>query len=131
MIASVRVDGSMPKAILIADDNPTIRKILCNMFEAQQGYDLCAEAANGVEAIALAKEHHPDLIILDLSMPVMNGLDAARELKKIMPDVPIILFTQYSAEVSRLSEMQLPVDRVVAKTNFTALLGHIQSLVPA
>jgi CheY-like chemotaxis protein len=108
----------MPKTILIADDNPTIRKILCNMFGTQQGYDLCAEATNGAEAIALAKEHKPDLIILDLSMPVMNGIDAARELKEIMPNVPIILFTQYAAEVIRMSHMKLPVDRVYPRLTF-------------
>jgi CheY-like chemotaxis protein len=120
----------MPKTILIADDNPTIRKILCRLFEAQQDYALCSEATNGAEAIALAKEHKPDLIILDLSMPVMNGVETARELKEIMPNVPIILFTQYAAEMIRLSHAKLPIDRVVSKADFSGLMDHIRSLVP-
>jgi PleD family two-component response regulator len=83
----------MPKTVLVADDNPTIRKMLCRMFEKEEHYDLCAEAEDGKQAIELALQHRPDLIILDLSMPVMNGLEAAHELKKLMPKVPIILFT--------------------------------------
>jgi DNA-binding NarL/FixJ family response regulator len=81
----------MPRTILIADDNPLIRKTLCEIFEAEEDYDICAEAANGQEAIDLALKHRPELIILDLSMPVMNGLEASRELKRIMPTVPITI----------------------------------------
>lgn len=53
----------MPKTVLIADDSPIMRKLLCKMFEAEEDYDLCAEAANGEEAIALATEQRPELII--------------------------------------------------------------------
>jgi DNA-binding NarL/FixJ family response regulator len=88
-----------PKTILVADHNPAIRTALCEMFEVEEDYDICAEAVNGEEAIALAKEHRPDLIILDLSMPEMNGYDAAREIKQIMPDVRIILFAMYANTV--------------------------------
>ena len=72
--------GEMAKTILVADDNPLIRKMLCEMFEIEEDYDICAEAANGQETVDLAEKHRPDLIILDLSMPVMNGLEAARTL---------------------------------------------------
>jgi len=72
----------MVKTVLVADDNPTIRKLLCRMFEREENYDLCAEAEDGKQAIELAVQHHPDLVILDLSMPVMNGLESAHELKK-------------------------------------------------
>jgi CheY-like chemotaxis protein len=81
----------MPKTILVADDNALIRTSLCMMFEIEQDYDLCAEAANGQEAVALAIQHKPDLIVLDFQMPLMNGIEAAYELKRIMPDVPIRL----------------------------------------
>jgi len=70
----------MPKKILVADDNAMVRKSLCRIFETEENYDLCAEAVNGQEAIALAKQHKPDLIVLDFQMPVMNGIDAARTL---------------------------------------------------
>jgi two-component system response regulator DesR len=121
----------MAKKILVADDNAIIRKALGRMFEAQQDYDLCAEAENGQEAIALAIEHHPDLIILDLEMPVMNGIDAAREIKQALPGVPIILFTQYADIAKGPAFMNLPVDRVVSKNDGISLIWHIRSLISA
>ena len=121
----------MARTVLVADDNPIIRKMLCKIFEAEADYDLCAEATNGREAIAQALRCRPELIILDLSMPVMNGLDAARELKKLMPGVPIILFTQYSDLGNALSRDQLNVDRIVSKSNATELIEHVRSLLPA
>ena len=121
----------MAKKILVADDSPLIRKMLCQMFEIQADYDLCAEAENGQEAIALAIKYRPDLIILDLEMPMMNGADAAREIKKLLPDVPIILFTQYGDLAAGPAFMNLPVDRVVSKSDGGSLIGHIRSLIPA
>jgi CheY-like chemotaxis protein len=121
----------MVKTVLIADDNPTIRKLLCRMFEREENYDLCAEAEDGKQAIELALQHHPDLIILDLSMPVMNGLEAAHELKKLLPTVPIILFTQHAELGNRIGIMNVDVDRIVAKTEAFSLMGHVRSLAPA
>lgn len=121
----------MAKTVLVADDNPVIRKMLCEMFEHEQDYDLCAEAENGKQAIELALECHPDLIILDLSMPIMNGLDAARELKRLMPKIPIILFTQHAEIGSRLGITNLNVDRIVSKSDGGSLMGHVRSLAPA
>jgi chemotaxis response regulator CheB len=86
----------MAKTILIVDDNSHIRQTLCEQFQRESDFEVCGEAENGKEAIAKALELHPDLIVLDLSMPVMNGLDTARELKRLMPSVPIIMFTSYS-----------------------------------
>jgi two-component system, chemotaxis family, chemotaxis protein CheY len=85
----------MPYSILIADDSPFIRAALCNVFEREEDFDVCGEAENGREAVEKAQELHPDLILLDLSMPVMNGLDATRVLKQMMPEVPVIMFSAY------------------------------------
>ena len=81
----------MAKTILIADDNAYVRQALCQVFKREADFEICGEAENGKEAIAKALELHPDLIVLDLSMPIMNGLDAARELKQVMPTVPLIM----------------------------------------
>jgi DNA-binding NarL/FixJ family response regulator len=121
----------MAKKIIVADDNAIIRKMLCRMFEAQQDYDLCAEAENGQEAIMLAIEYRPDLIILDLEMTMMNGIDAAREIKQALPGVTIILFTQYADIATGPAFRNLPVDRVVSKNDGMSLIGHIRSLIPA
>jgi len=120
----------MAKTILVADDNPTIRKILCRMFELEEDYDICAEAENGQRAIELALQHRPDLIILDLSMPVMNGLEAAHELKKLMPKVPIILFTQHADLSNRIGQINMDVDRIVSKNEASSLMGHVRALAP-
>lgn len=121
----------MPKTILVADDNPTVRKMLCKIFEAEEDYDLCAEAANGKDAIDLAKEHKPDLTILDFSMPVMNGLDAARELKRIMPHVPIILLTLHADTLgTQLMGANSPFDLIVSKTEAMNIVQHVRSLIP-
>jgi len=120
----------MAKTILVADDNPRIRQMLCQMFEADTDYDICAEAANGREAIALALEHRPDLIILDISMPVLDGIAAARELKKLMPHVPIILFTQFANLGRDAFGPNPPFDRMVSKDNGKDLKGHVRALIP-
>lgn len=111
----------MAKTILVADDSPTILKALCRILEDEEDYDLCAEATNGQEAIELALKHRPELIILDFSMPVMNGMDAARELRKLMPHVPIILFTQHADFGNAIPRKDLKVNRIVSKTNVANL----------
>jgi CheY-like chemotaxis protein len=118
----------MAKRVLVADDNPLIRKMLCQLFEREDDYDICAEARNGQEAIELALKHRPDLIILDWAMPLLNGVDAARKLKKIMPEVPIILFTQHAIAAVTLLDV---VDRIASKTDAIGLMDHVRSLAPA
>jgi CheY-like chemotaxis protein len=119
----------MAKTILVADDNAQIRRRLCELVKAEKNFDVCAEAADGQEAIEMAKKYNPDLIILDLSMPVMDGMTAARELKKLMPWVPIILFTQYADLRGTVLNSDLPVDRIVSKTETAGLMEHVRALL--
>jgi DNA-binding NarL/FixJ family response regulator len=100
---------------------------LFEMFENDEDYDLYGEASNGQEAIDLAIKRRPDLIILDMSMPILNGLEAARQLKKIMPNVPIILFTQHS---DCFFGSALPFDLIVSKMDADQLMGHVRTLIP-
>ncbi|HWO35435.1 MAG TPA: response regulator transcription factor [Candidatus Acidoferrum sp.] len=120
----------MPKRILVADDSAMIRKCLCRIFEIEEDYDICAEAANGEEAITLAKQHRPDLIVLDFQMPVMNGIEAAYELKRIMPGVPIILFTLHADTIKYSIGQDSPIDLVVAKSDAVHIVDHVRSLIP-
>ena len=119
------------KRILVADDNPMIRKMLCQIFKVEEDYTICAEATDGQEAIHLALKHRPDLIILDMSMPVLNGIEAAHELKKIMPGIPIILFTQHESMGRVILRTNKTIDCVVSKTDAETLMGHVRSLAPA
>jgi len=86
----------MPYTILIADDCPFIREALCNVFDREEDFDVCSEAENGRDAVKKAQALHADLILLDLSMPAMNGLDATRDVKQMMPEVPVIMFSVYN-----------------------------------
>jgi CheY-like chemotaxis protein len=124
------VEVGLARTVLVADDSEIIRRTLSKMFELEEGYHLCAEATNGQEAVELALKHRPELIILDFSMPVLNGLDAARELKRLLPGVPIILFTQFADFGSALADEQKNVDRIVLKTNVAKLLAQVRSLLP-
>ena len=86
----------MVRSILIVDDSRTIRQVLCERFNRENDFDVCGEAENGQEAIERAKQLHPDLIVTDLSMPIMSGLEEARVLKQLMPTVPVIIYTAHS-----------------------------------
>lgn len=85
--------GELPKRILIVDDSAAVRTLIRKGLEAQSWLEVCGEACDGMEAIEKARDLKPDLIVLDLSMPGMNGLEAAAKVQRILPRVPIILFT--------------------------------------
>src|ERR1700724_2073549 len=79
--------------VLIVDGDSSFRKFLNTLFKNGGGFDSCVEARNGVEAIAKTKNLMPSLAILDFSMPEMNGLELARKLKAIAPELPIFMMT--------------------------------------
>ena len=106
----------MSKKILIADDNALVRKLLRIMLEGQKGWQICAEATNGSEAILKAQESKPDAVILDFAMPLLDGLDAAREITRALPSVPILLFTLYDSPEMALAAKEAGVSRVLPKT---------------
>ncbi|MGH9565785.1 MAG: response regulator transcription factor, partial [Candidatus Angelobacter sp.] len=89
------------KSILIVDDSSAIRKGLRTLLSNDTDVRVCGEATNGKEAIEQARELHPDVIVLDVSMPVLNGLQAAPVLHRMLPGTSIILFTSYGSAVSR------------------------------
>jgi|SRR5580704_8884749 DNA-binding NarL/FixJ family response regulator len=83
----------MPIRILIADDDSTIRMLLRRLLERHSDWQVCSEAVNGVEAIEKVAQAAPDLAILDLGMPVMNGMQAAQWISKVNPRLPMLLIS--------------------------------------
>ncbi len=81
-----------PARVLIVDDNYFCRQALVEVFRREGDFNVCGEAVNGRDAIRAARLLRPDLIVLDLAMPAMNGLAAAQVLKRLMPAVPLILY---------------------------------------
>lgn len=120
----------MSNRILIVDDSPLVRNLLRKCFESEPGWQICGEAGNGKEAIEKAQEVRPNLIVLDLSMPVMNGLDAAKALTKLMPSVPLIMFTSYNTHHLEQEALAAGISRVVVKSEPLAeLISCVRSLV--
>ena len=94
------------KRVLIVDDNFAVRSMVRQVFELEPEFEVSGEAENGIEALQKAATLKPDLIILDLSMPLMTGLDAAPQLMEILPAARIILFTvEEGNEVERLARV--------------------------
>jgi DNA-binding NarL/FixJ family response regulator len=83
--------------VLVADDQPGIRKRVCLTLASIFTLEVCDEAADGQEAVERARESSPDLIILDVTMPVMNGLDAARKILVFSPLTPILILTMHKS----------------------------------
>jgi DNA-binding NarL/FixJ family response regulator len=96
------VKGASQLRILIADDHEVVRKGLKSVFLSRPGWTVCAEAVTGRDAIAKAEEHRPDIAVMDISMPEMNGLEATRKICKILPKTEIlILSVHYSDQLVR------------------------------
>jgi len=126
-MSGLSFDGQkMPKRILIADDNATVRQVIKNRLFKTVNVEQCREAANGREAIELAAISKPDLVILDVSMPDMDGVTAAKRLKESMPETPIILFTLYKLDDSAA---KLGVDAVVSKLSLGRLTDQVFALL--
>jgi two-component system, NarL family, nitrate/nitrite response regulator NarL len=87
-----------PVRVLVADDHEVMRLGIKNLLEVRPGWVVCAEAGNGKEAIEKTMQVLPDVIIMDVTMPVMNGLDAATELAKVHPSIPIVLFSLHLSD---------------------------------
>lgn len=117
------------KTVLIVEDNAAIRSLIAAAFWAD-GFKNCVEASNGKEGIAAARLTPPDAITLDLTMPIMNGLDAAVELRKLFPKTPIILFTLYIHKALEMAAARVGINLVLAKSiPLTTLVGKTHELM--
>jgi DNA-binding NarL/FixJ family response regulator len=112
----------MVKWVLIAEDHTLTREALCDLFSSQEDFEVCGDAENGQEAIEMAEVLRPDLIVLDLSMPVMNGIEAAGALRKLMPETPIIVFSEYSDVFSEQEARSEGISGLVSKTEPVSVL---------
>jgi DNA-binding NarL/FixJ family response regulator len=101
--------------ILIADDHGSVRRLLRALLETRAEWKVCGEAENGREAVSKAAKLRPDLIILDLAMPIMNGLKAAREISTATPAVPILMYTNHSSSEIEIEAKKAGVRQIVSK----------------
>ena len=107
----------MKHTVLIVDDNTLIRSSLRSWIEGNEDFQVCGEAENGMVAVQKVEEMHPDIVILDLQMPVMDGLEAARKISNIAPATAMVMFTMHpSRELLKVAQA-VGVRDVVSKTD--------------
>jgi DNA-binding NarL/FixJ family response regulator len=119
------------RRILIVDDSEPVRDVIRTFLE-KAGFEICGEAADGVDGIAKAKELKPDLVVLDLSMPGMSGAEVASWLRQDMPHVPIVILTMYGDVLGQAMAAGLGVNAVVAKADgMVKLVECIKGVLPS
>jgi DNA-binding NarL/FixJ family response regulator len=115
--------------ILVIDDGDSVRDVI-RIFLEHAGFEVCGEAADGVQAIEEAKRLKPDLIVLDLKMPRMNGAEAASVLSNTLPGVPIVLLTLYQNVLGAALASAVGITAILDKTDGMAkLVACVRSLL--
>src|SRR5258708_5376859 len=128
--ASDPQESPQAKTILIVEDSQFERTVIRAAVEGLTNFNVCGEASNGVEAIKKAKELKPDLVIMDLAMPQMNGVEAATVLKNTLPKVPVVLFTLYAEQIRGAISPALGVTIILSKADgLAALLECLEKLL--
>jgi two-component system nitrate/nitrite response regulator NarL len=116
--------------LLICDDNPNIRYLLRAYVESRTPFTVCGEAAHGLDAIEKVKKLQPDLVLLDLSMPVMTGAEAAVIIKGSAPRIKVILFSMHMDDVPKSLASAVGVDLTLSKSDgISKLADHLSTLL--
>jgi DNA-binding NarL/FixJ family response regulator len=105
----------MAYKVLIVDDNPVIRRLVRDYIEQDLNWQVCGEAENGKVAVEKVDALRPDIVILDLQMPVMNGLEAARQITVKSPETAMVMFTMHSSEQLLKDAKAVGVQAVLSK----------------
>lgn len=113
--------------VVIADDMPDLRYLLRLSLEMQGSFEVVAEASNGREAVHLAEQHKPDVVVLDVAMPVMDGLEAIPQIRELSPDTKIVMLTGFNAPGLEKKALSLGADLYLQKS--IALLDVSTSLL--
>jgi DNA-binding NarL/FixJ family response regulator len=116
--------------VLIADDSPAVRRTLRHLLQADNAWEI-VDAENGKTAIARALEFRPDVIILDLAMPVMDGLSAAREISKALPEAAILMYTMHWTPHLEQEAQKCGIRKLVSKSQSAILLSEMHDILAA
>jgi two-component system, NarL family, response regulator NreC len=110
------------RTVLIVDDNPAVRKTICELFTREADFQVCGEAGNGKEAIEKALLLKPSLIVIDLSMPELDGLSAIRILRALMPTATFILYTAHDVSAVAVEASRAGAAEVISKSDVAQTL---------
>jgi DNA-binding NarL/FixJ family response regulator len=103
--------------VLVVDDNENVRRAICELLRPQADIEVICEAVDGADAICKAREHLPDVVLLDLTMPTMDGLEAARVLKQEFPSIQIVIVSQHDSRGFQWAALAAGVNGYVVKSN--------------
>jgi DNA-binding NarL/FixJ family response regulator len=120
----------VPRSVLIVDDSQPVRAVIRDFLETRTDWNIAGEAQDGADAIQKAIKLKPDLILLDFLMPTMNGMETASVLKKMMPDVRIVVFTMFDQALGETLRSAVGVDLVLPKPDgLTSLVKSVERLM--
>ena len=103
--------------VLVVEDNESVRRTICQLLQSQADIEIACEAVDGEDAIRKAREHLPDVVVLDLTMPNMNGLEAAHTLKDEFPSMHIVIVSQHDSRGFQWAALAAGVSGYVVKSN--------------
>ena len=116
--------------VLIADDHPVIRRMVRSVLQVHPNFEVCGEAMDGAQAVEEAKKVKPDVLVLNVTMPVMNGFEAAREIKAILPNSAIVILSQNADREFVEEAKKIGVRAYVAKSRAgEALVKAVEAAV--
>lgn len=120
---------SSPSTVFIVDDSDDVRAVVRTFLEREPAFTVCGEAGNGPQAIEKARELKPDLVLLDLKLPGMNGLEVASALRSVLPKTKLVLFSAYTESLgSRASATAAGFDLIVPKGSLIDMAESLKSL---
>jgi len=119
----------MTTRILIVDDSPLVRQRLRDMLQQHSQWIVCGEAANGRDAVEKAQVTNPDVIVLDFLMPGMDGLQTAREIGKLLPSIPILMFTMHLSRQLVEEARNVGIRGAVAKSDASRIIEGVEALL--
>jgi DNA-binding NarL/FixJ family response regulator len=106
-----------PLRVLVVDDNESVRRSICQILHSQADIEVTCQASDGADALNQARQHHPDLVLLDITMPTMNGLDAARILKREFPSLHVLIVSQHDSRGFQWAALAAGASGYVVKSN--------------
>jgi two-component system invasion response regulator UvrY len=115
--------------ILVVDDNPAVRSYLRSILEQQNAWQVCDEARTGAEALERVQNAPPDVILLDFQMPDQNGLDVARQICKLFPQIPILMVTIHLSSQLAEAARQSGIRGACAKQDVGSIVQAVDALL--
>ena len=126
----MQIPAEVNTRIVVADDQPLVRAGVCNLLSCNPTWHICGEAGDGEEAVEKVRNLKPDVIVLDIRMPVMDGIAAARTIRQISPATKILIFSMDDGEQVYAEVRQAGADAFVSKTEDpSSLIDAVKRLV--